>query len=114
MGWSPAGTLQQHEGWPTNGRAHQATKHIFSGPLFKEATMRGEATQALHRHLTKYTVNPTEAAAHLKLEAFRRAAAQMVHRKHLLLTHTEQLIDPGAREHMHFIHYHALHDPEVH
>ena len=31
------------------------------------------------------------AAAHLQLEAVCRAAAQMVHRKRLLLTHTEQL-----------------------
>ena len=48
--------------------------------------MRGAVTQALHRHLTKQTESPMEAAAHLQLEAVRRAAAQMVHRKHLLLT----------------------------
>ena len=46
--------------------------------------MRGAVTQALHRHLTKHTETPMEAAAHLQLGAVRRAAAQMVHRKHLL------------------------------
>ena len=77
--------------------------------------MRGAMTQALHRHLTRHTVKPMEAAAHLQLEPVRRAAAQMVHRKRLLLTHTEQLTDPTAREHMRrLIHYHAVHDPEVH
>ena len=56
-----------------------------------------------------------EAAAHLQLEAVRRAAAQMVHHKHFLLTHSEQLTDPTAREHMQrLIHYHAVHDPDVH
>ena len=36
----------------------------------------------------------------------------MVHRKRLLLTNTEQLTDPTAREHMlRLIHYHAVHDP---
>ena len=51
----------------------------------------------------------------LQLEAVRRAAAQMVHRKHLLLTHVEQLTNPTAREHMQrLIHYHAVHDPDVH
>ena len=56
-----------------------------------------------------------EAAAHLQLEAVRRAAAQMVHRKHLLSAHAEQLTDPTAREHMQrLIHYHALHAPDVH
>ena len=77
--------------------------------------MRGAVTQALHRHLTKYAENPMVAAAHLQLEAVRRAAAEMVHRKHLLLTHTDQLTDPTAREHMlRLIHYHAVHDREVH
>ena len=39
----------------------------------------------------------------------------MVHCKRLLLTHTEQLTDPAARNHMLcLIHYHAVHDPEVH
>ena len=76
--------------------------------------MRGAVTQALHRHLTKHTESSTEAAAHLQLEAVRRAAAQMVDRKHLLLTHAEQLTDPTAREHMQRpIHYHAVHDPDV-
>ena len=71
-------------------------------------------TQALHRSLTKRTESPMEAAAHLQLEAVRRAAAQMVHRKHLPLTHAEQPADPTAREHMqHLIQYHAVHDPEV-
>ena len=56
-----------------------------------------------------------EAAAHLQLEAVPRAAAQRIHRKGLLLTHTEQLADPTAREHMlRHIYYHAMHDPEVH
>ena len=98
MGCSPTETLRQHEGWPTHSHAHQATKHLFRDPLVKEATME----------------SPMEAAAHLQLEAVRRAAAQMVHRKHLLLTDTEQLTDPTAREHMQrLIHYHAVHDPEV-
>ena len=115
VGWSPAETLQQHEGWPTHSHAHQATEHLFRDPLNKEATMRGAVTQALHRHLTKHTESPMEAAAHLQLEAVRRAAAQMVHRKHLLLTHAEQLTDPTDREHMQrLIHYHAVHDPDVH
>ena len=115
VGWSPAETLRQHEGWPTQSHAHQATEHLFRDPLVNEATMRGAVTQALHRHPTKHTEDPMEAAAHLQLEAVRRAAAQMVHRKHLLLTHAEQLTDPTAREHMQrLIHYHAAHDPDVH
>ena len=115
MGWAPAETLRQQEGWPTHSHAHQATEHLFRDLLVKEDTMRGAVTQALHRHLAKHTENPMEAAAHLQLEAVRRAAAQMVHRKHLLLTHTEQLTDPAAREHrLRLIHYHAVHDPEVH
>ena len=115
VGWSLAETLRQHEGWPAHSHAHQATEHLFRDPLVKEATMRGAVTQALHRHLTKHTESPMEAAAHLQLEAVRRAAAQMVHRKHLLLTHAEQLTDPTAREHMQrLIHYHAVHDPDVH
>ena len=56
--------------------------------------MRGAVTQALHRHLTKHTENLMEAAAHLQLEAVRRAAAEMVRRKRLLMTHREQLTDP--------------------
>ena len=115
VGWSPAETLRQHEGWPTHSHAHHATKHLFRDPLVKEATIRGAVTQALHGHLTKHTESPMEAAAHLQLEAVRRAAAQMVHRKHLLLTHAEQLTDPTAREHMQrLIHYHAVHDSDVH
>ena len=115
VGWSPAETLGQHEGWPTHSHEHQATEHLFRDPLVKEAAMRGAVTQALHRHLTKHTESPMEAAAHLQLEAVRRAAARMVHRKHLLLTHAEQLTDPTAREHMQcLIHYHAVHDPDVH
>ena len=114
VGWSPAETLRQHEGWPTHSHAHQATEHLFRDPLVKEATMRGAVTQALHRHLTEHTESPMEAAAHLQLEAVRRAAAQMVHRKHLLLTHAEQLGDPSAREHMQrLIHYDAVHDTDV-
>ena len=46
--WSPTDTLQHHEGWPPNGHAHQATKHLFPDPLTMEATMRGALTQALH------------------------------------------------------------------
>ena len=102
VGWSPAETLRQHEGCPTHSHAHQATKHLFRDPLVKQATMRGAVTQALHGHLTKHRESPMEAAAHL-------------HRKHLLLTHIEQLIDPTTREHMQrLIHYHAVHDPDVH
>ena len=114
VGWSPAEALQQHEGWPTHSHAHQATKHLFRDPLVRKATMRGAVTQALHRHLGKHSENLMEAAAHLQLEAVRRAAAEMVHRRHPLLTHREQLTDPTAREDMQrLIHYHAVHDPEV-
>ena len=85
------------------------------GPPDQRSHHEGAVTQALHRHLTKHTESPMEAAAHLQLEAVRRAAAEMVHRKHLLLTHAEQLADLTAREHMQrLIHYHALHDPDVH
>ena len=38
--------------------------------------MRGAVTHALHRHLTKHTESPMEAAAHLQLEAVRRALTQ--------------------------------------
>ena len=77
--------------------------------------MRGAVTQALQRHLSNHAKDPMWAAAHLQLEAVRRAAAQMVHRKRLLLTHTEQFTDPTAREHMlRLIHYHVVPDPEVH
>ena len=114
-GWSPAETLRQHEGWPTQSHAHKATEHLFWDPLVREATMRGAVTQALHQHLTKDMESPMEAAAHLQLEAVRRAAAQMVHRKHLLLTHAEPPRDHTAREHMQrLIHYHAVHDVDVH
>ena len=89
VGWSPAETLQQHEGWPTHSHAHQATEPLFTNPLIKEATMREAVTQALQRHLTKHAEEPIKAAAHLQLEAVRRAAAQMAQRKHLMLTHTE-------------------------
>ena len=76
--------------------------------------MRGAVTQALQRHLIKHAETSMGAAEHLKLEAVRGAAAQMVHRKHLLLTHTEQSTDPTAREHMlSLIHYPAVHDQEV-
>ena len=115
VGWSPGEALQQHEGWPTHSHTHQATEHLFSDPLVKEATMRGAVTQALQQHLTAHAKNPMGAAAHLQLETVRRAAAPMVQRKHSLLTHTEQLTDPDASDHMlPLIHYHALHDPEVH
>ena len=115
MGWSLAETLRQHEGWPTHSHPHQATEHLFRDPLVQEATMGGAVTQALHRHLAKHMESPTEAAAHLHLEAVLRAAAQMVHRKRLLLTHAEQLTNPTTREHMQrLIHYHAVHDPDVH
>ena len=115
VGWSPAETLRQNKGWPTHSHAHHATKHLFRDPLVQEASMRGAVTQGLHRHLAKHTEKLMEAAAHLQLEADRTAAARMVHRRSLLLTHTEQLTDPSAREHMRrLIHYHAVHDPEVH
>ena len=77
--------------------------------------MGGAVTQTLHGHFTKHTENLMEAAAHFQLEAVSRAAAHVVHRKRLLLTHTEQLTDPTAREYMQrLIHYHAVHDPENH
>ena len=94
VGWSPEEALRQREGWPTHSHAHKVTEHLFRYPLVKETTMRGAVTQALHQHLAKHTESSMEAAAHLQLEAVRRAAAQMVHRKHLLLTQTEQLTDP--------------------
>ena len=77
--------------------------------------MRGAVAQALHRHLIKHAESPMGAAAHLQLEAVRRSVTRMVHRKRLLPTHTKQLTDPTAREHMlRLTHYHAVHDPEVH
>ena len=115
VGWSPAETLRKLKAWPTHSHAHQATEHLFRNPLVKEATMRGAVTQAVHQHLAKHTESPMAAAAHLQLQAVRRAAAQMVHRKHLLLTHTEQVTNFTAREQMQrLIPYHAVHDPEVH
>ena len=114
-GLFPPAALQQHEGWPTHSHAHQATEHLFRDPLIKEATRRGAVTQALQRHLTKHREYPMGAEGHLQLEAVCRAATQMVQRKYLLLTHTKQLTDPNAREHMlHLILWHAMHDPEVH
>ena len=114
MGWSPAETLQQHEGWPTHSHAHQATEHLLRDLLIKETTMRGAQTQALQQHLTKHAEDPMGAAAHLQLEAVRRAAARMVHRRRLLLTHTEQLTNPTDRDHIiRLINYHAVHDPEI-
>ena len=115
VGWSRAETLQQQKGWSAHSHAHKATEHLFRHPLVRKATMTGAVTQTLHRHLTKHSENPMGAAAHLQLEAVRRAAVQMVHRKHLLLTQTEQLTDPTASEHMlRLLHYDAVHDPEVH
>ena len=77
--------------------------------------MRGVVTRALQRHLTQDAEEPMMAAAHLQLEAVRRAAALMAHCIRLLLAHGEQLGNPTARDHMlRLIHYHALHDPEVH
>ena len=115
VGWSPAEILRQHGAWPTNSHAHQATKNLFRDPVVKEATMRGAVRQALHHHVAKHTESPMEAAAHLQLEAVCRAAGQMVHRKHVLLTHTEQLTNPTARAYMQrLIQYHAVHDPELH
>ena len=57
-------------------------------------------TQALQPHLTRHTEDLIKAAVHLQLEAVRRAAAQMAHRKRLMLTHPERLTDPTAREHI--------------
>ena len=76
--------------------------------------MRGAVTQAPEGHPTKQSEDPMGAAAHLQLEAVRKAAAQMVHDERLLLTHTEQLNNLTCREQMLcLIHYHAVHDPEV-
>ena len=36
VSWSPAETLQQHEGWPTHNHAHQAAKHLFRDFLIQE------------------------------------------------------------------------------
>ena len=63
VGWSPAETLRQHEGWPTHSHAQQATENLFLDPLVKEATMRGAVTQFLHRHLTKHTESPLEGSS---------------------------------------------------
>ena len=68
MGSSPAENLQQHEGWPTNSNAHQATEHLFRDPLITGATMRGAVTQALQRHLAKHAEDPMGVAAQLQLE----------------------------------------------
>ena len=39
----------------------------------------------------------------------------MADRKRLMCAQTEQFMDPTAKEHMlHLIHYHAVHDPDVH
>ena len=77
--------------------------------------MRGVVTRALQRHLIQHAEDPMTAAAHLQLEAVRRAAALMAHCIRLLLAHGKQLGDPTARDHMlHLPHYHAVHDPEVH
>ena len=112
---SQAEIVQQHEGWPTHSQAPRATEHLFRDPLMKQATMKGAVTQALQLHLTKHAEVLMAAAAHLQLEAVCRAAAEMVRRKRLLLTHTEQLADPTAREHMlRAVHYNVVHDPEVH
>ena len=88
VGQSPAEPRHQDEGWPTHSRAHQATEHLISDLLITEATMGEAVSQALQRHLTKHEEDPIGAAAHLQLEAVRRAAAQMVHSKRLLLTDT--------------------------
>ena len=85
VGWSPAEALRQHEGWPIHSHAHQAIEHLFRDPLVKEAIMRGVVTQALHQYLAKHRESRMEAAAHLQLDAVRRAASQMVHRKHLVV-----------------------------
>ena len=107
--------MQQHEGWPPDGHAHQATKHPFRDPITMEGTLRGAGTQILHSHLTQHTEDPMEAAAHLQLEAVHRAAVQMAHRKRLLLTHTERLTNPNAIAHMlRLIHFHPVHNPDVH
>ena len=83
--------------------------------MIRDATMRGAGTQALQGHLTGQAEDPMKASAHLQLEAVYRAAAQMAHRKHLMLAQTEQLTDPTARGHMpRLILYHAVHWPEVH
>ena len=100
VGWSPAESLQQHEGWPTQSHAHLATKYLFRDVLMKEATMRGAWTQAVRRHLTQHAEDPMKAAAHLQQDAVRRAAAQMAQRKRLMFAHRERLTDPTARENM--------------
>ena len=79
---------------------HQAASHLFREPLIREDTMRGAVTQALQRHLTQHAENQMKAAAHLQLEAVRRAAAQMAHRKRFLWRYTEHLKGPTARGHM--------------
>ena len=114
VGWSPTATLQQHEGWPSHSHAHQAASHLFRDPLIKEATIRGAVAQALQRHLTQQGKNQMKVAAHLKLEAVCRAAAQTAHRERRLLAYTEQTTNPIAREHMmRLIRYHAVCDRDV-
>ena len=115
MGLSPADTLQQHEGWPSLGNTHQASIHLLRDSLSMKATMRGMVSEALHLQLAGHADNRMKAAAHLQLEAVRRAAAQMAHRKRILLTYAEQLTNPTAQEHMlRLIHYHTVHDPDIH
>ena len=111
----------------TDSRAHiEELQEKRMVPLYHSALrrvcipahLRKRRIQLVRKQLplvTKHAGNPIGAAAHLLLEAVRRAAAQMVHRKCLLLTHTRQLTDPTAMENMlRLIHYHAVHDPEVH
>ena len=115
VGWSPAETLQQHGGLPSDSHTHQATEHLFRDPLIRETTMRGAVTQALRRHLIQHAEDATKAAAHLQLEAVRRAVAEMAQHERLVLAHTERRTDSTAREDMlRLIQYHAVHDPEVH
>ena len=75
VGWSPADTLQQHEGWPLRGYAHLATVLLFGDPPSIEATMRRAVTQALHQYQAQHAERPMNAAANQQLEEVRRAAA---------------------------------------
>ena len=100
MGWSPEDTLQQHESWPSHSHAHQATSHMLRDPVIDKATMRGAVTQALQRQPTKPPENPMKPGAKLQRDAVDRTAAQMAHRKLIMLAYTEKITNCIAREHM--------------
>ena len=80
-----------------------------------EATMRGALTQAQHRHIAQHAEGLMKAVPYLQMEEVCRAAAQMAHRKLLLLEYTERPTNTPERVHMpRLIDYHAIQDSDVH